>query len=37
MGKLIDAIRDWLDELLPRPEPEPIRIPVRVNDRPRRR
>jgi hypothetical protein len=36
MQKLIDKIAEWLDELLPRPEPEARPIPVRVH-RPRRR
>ncbi len=35
MNKLIEALSELLDRVLPRPEPE--RIPVRVRPDPRRR
>lgn len=31
MGKLLDMLKDLLDSVAPRPEPQPI--PVRVTDR----
>jgi hypothetical protein len=38
LKKLLDALNDILDSLLPRPEEQPdaIPVPVRVNDRPAR-
>jgi hypothetical protein len=36
MQKMLDKIAEWLDELLPHPEPEARPIPVRA-DRPRPR
>lgn len=38
MRKLLDALKDLLDSLLPAPEPQhdAIPVPVRAGDRPRR-